>query len=232
LQTEFYLEREHNARRTAPGVAHATTGITANVLTLPSSTLARDQLNSLPTRCAGQRGGTRAVGCPSQCQASQRNSTLGYADADVDAAPQEGMVFHREVGLPFGWPAFDIWDLQGAFDQFLRQAARLIAKDPHFPQPPKNSINFQIQNRLLESSRNRGINLPSGCPADHHLLAACTGIRVPQCRDTTSEITLDPGGAQNLQRFGEVHSEAFRRAGKRKSKRRDRRCVVSLIDLM
>jgi hypothetical protein len=34
LQTESYLEREHNARRTAPGVAHATTGITANVLTL------------------------------------------------------------------------------------------------------------------------------------------------------------------------------------------------------
>ena len=26
--------------------------------------------------------------------------------------------------------AFDIWDLRGAFDQFLRQAARLIAKDP------------------------------------------------------------------------------------------------------
>ena len=34
LQAESYLEREHNARRTAPGVAHATTGITANVLTL------------------------------------------------------------------------------------------------------------------------------------------------------------------------------------------------------
>jgi hypothetical protein len=32
LQTESYLEREHNARRTAPGVAHATTGITANVI--------------------------------------------------------------------------------------------------------------------------------------------------------------------------------------------------------
>jgi hypothetical protein len=98
------------------------------------------------------------------------------------------MVFHCEVRLPFGWRVFDIWDLQGAFDQFLRQA-RLIAKDPHFPQPPKNSINFQIQNRLPESSLsplpNRGINLPSGCPADHHLLAACTGIRVVHCRNTT-----------------------------------------------
>jgi hypothetical protein len=34
LQTESYLEREHNARRTAAGVAHATSGIRANVLTL------------------------------------------------------------------------------------------------------------------------------------------------------------------------------------------------------
>ena len=80
LQAESYLEREHNARRTAPGVAHATTGITANVLTLlfdflPRSTLARDQLNSLPTRCAGQRGGTRQSGADHKCQASQRNST-------------------------------------------------------------------------------------------------------------------------------------------------------------
>ncbi len=44
---ESYLEREHNARWTALGVAHATSGITANVLTLllPRSILARDQLN-------------------------------------------------------------------------------------------------------------------------------------------------------------------------------------------
>jgi len=34
LQTESYLEREHNARWAALGVAHATSGITANVLTL------------------------------------------------------------------------------------------------------------------------------------------------------------------------------------------------------
>ena len=33
LQAESYVEREHNARRTAPGVAHATSGIKANVLT-------------------------------------------------------------------------------------------------------------------------------------------------------------------------------------------------------
>ncbi len=48
LQAESYLEREHNARWAALGVAHATSGITANVLTLllPRSILARDQLNS------------------------------------------------------------------------------------------------------------------------------------------------------------------------------------------
>ena len=34
LQAESYLEREHNARWAALGVAHATSGITANVLTL------------------------------------------------------------------------------------------------------------------------------------------------------------------------------------------------------
>src|SRR6266849_2479948 len=47
LQAESYLEREHNARWAALGVAHATSGITANVLTLPlpRCILARDQLN-------------------------------------------------------------------------------------------------------------------------------------------------------------------------------------------
>jgi hypothetical protein len=77
LQAESYLEREHNARRTAPGVAHATTDITANVLTLlfaPQHSRVRPA-QSLPTSCAGQRGGTMASGCRSQCQASQRNST-------------------------------------------------------------------------------------------------------------------------------------------------------------
>src|SRR5215510_234751 len=34
LQAESYLAREHNARRTAPGVVHATNGITANILTV------------------------------------------------------------------------------------------------------------------------------------------------------------------------------------------------------
>ena len=47
MQTQSYLEREHDARWAALGVAHATSGITANVLTLllPRSIFARDQLN-------------------------------------------------------------------------------------------------------------------------------------------------------------------------------------------
>ena len=51
---------------------------------------------------------------------------------DLDATPQEGMTFHCACQASGGWRVFDIWDLQGAFDQFLRQAARLITKDPHF----------------------------------------------------------------------------------------------------
>jgi len=68
---------EHNARRTAPGVAHATSGTKANVLTLLFAPQhCRDRpAQSLPTRCVWQRGGTRASGADQQCQASQRNST-------------------------------------------------------------------------------------------------------------------------------------------------------------
>ena len=131
-----------------------------------------------------------AIGCRSQMSGFTKEQYIRVMQMlDLDATPQEGMIFHCAGQASGGWRLFDIWDLQGAFDQFLRQAARLIAKDPHFPQPPKNSINSQIQNLLPESSlsplRNRGINLPSGCPADHHLLAECTGIRVLHCRNTT-----------------------------------------------
>ncbi len=52
---------------------------------------------------------------------------------DLDATPQGGMIFPCAGQASGGWRVFDIWDLQGAFDQFLRQATRLIAEDPHFP---------------------------------------------------------------------------------------------------
>ena len=47
LQAESYLEREHNVRWTVLGVGNATSGITANVLTLllTPNFLAPDQLN-------------------------------------------------------------------------------------------------------------------------------------------------------------------------------------------
>jgi hypothetical protein len=129
---------------------------------LPRSILARDQLNPYLQGARSKEVEQWQSGADHNVRLHKGTVHRGYADADLDATPQEGMVFHCEVRLPFGWRVFDIWDLQGAFDQFLRQAARLIAKDPHFPQPPKNSINFQIRNRLPESSlsplRNRGIN--------------------------------------------------------------------------
>jgi hypothetical protein len=65
LQAESYLEREHNARWAALGVAHATSGITANAFDIafvPQHPRAQPA-QSLPTRCAGQRGGTMAIRC-------------------------------------------------------------------------------------------------------------------------------------------------------------------------
>ena len=45
---------------------------------------------------------------------------------DLDATPQEGKIFHC-AGQASGWMAsLRHLDLQGAFDQFLRQAARLV----------------------------------------------------------------------------------------------------------
>jgi hypothetical protein len=46
---------------------------------------------------------------------------------DRDATPQEGMSFHCAGQASGGSRVFDICDLQGAFDQFLSQAARLVA---------------------------------------------------------------------------------------------------------
>src|SRR6266851_8393502 len=90
LNAESYLEREHNARWAAFGVAHAAHyGQCIDITFAPQPSRAR-LARSLRTRCAGQRGGAKANGVP----------------------------------------------------------IILIAKDPHFPQPPKNSITLQIQNQL------------------------------------------------------------------------------------
>ena len=56
MQTQSYLEREHDARWAALGVAHATSGITAHVLTLlcPAAFPARNQLNPYLQRAQGK----------------------------------------------------------------------------------------------------------------------------------------------------------------------------------
>ena len=57
LQTESYLEREHNARWTVLGVGYATSGITANVLTLllPPQTFLRATSSILTYKVRGAK---------------------------------------------------------------------------------------------------------------------------------------------------------------------------------
>ncbi len=57
LQTESYLEREHNARWTVLGVGYATRGITANVLTLllPPQTFLRATSSILTYKLRGAK---------------------------------------------------------------------------------------------------------------------------------------------------------------------------------
>ena len=68
LQAESYLERR-SAGWAALGVAHVTSGITANVLTLrlANSILARDQLNPYLQGAKGKEVEQWQFGCRSQC---------------------------------------------------------------------------------------------------------------------------------------------------------------------
>ena len=98
LQAESYLEREHNARWAALSVAHTTSGCGAN-------------------------NGDRV---PITMSGFTKEQYIGLMQMlNLDAMPQEGMIFHCAGRASGGWRVFDIWDLQGAFDQFLQQAARL-----------------------------------------------------------------------------------------------------------
>jgi hypothetical protein len=103
-QVESYLEREHKARRTAYGVAHATSGITANVLTLllPRSILARDQLNPYPQGAGGKEVEQGQSHGDQNVRLRKGTVHRGYAHGvmqmlDRDATPQEGMNFHCTV---------------------------------------------------------------------------------------------------------------------------------------
>ena len=70
LQTQSYLEGEHNARWAALGVAHAASDLTTNVLILllPRSILGRDQLNPYVQGAQGKEVEQWQVGCRSQYQ--------------------------------------------------------------------------------------------------------------------------------------------------------------------
>ena len=83
LQTESYLEREHNARWTVLGVAHATSGITANLLTLllPRSILARDQLNPYLQGAQGKDVEQWQSGADHNVRFHKGTVHGGYADA-------------------------------------------------------------------------------------------------------------------------------------------------------
>ena len=79
-------------------------------------------------------------------------------------------------------------DLQGTFD--LRQEARLIAKDPHFPQPPKNSNKtFRCKidcPKARSAPPEQRDQLAQWLLSDHRLFAKCTETRVLHGRNTTT----------------------------------------------
>ena len=116
LQAESYFEREHNTRRAALGAAHATRGITANVIDitlLPQHSRARPA-QSIPTRCAGQRGWNNGNRVPITISGFTKQQYTGVTQMlDLDAMPQEGMIYYCTGQASGGWRVFDIWDLQG-----------------------------------------------------------------------------------------------------------------------
>jgi hypothetical protein len=127
LQAESYVERKHNAPWAALGVEHATSGITANVLTLLLPAAFSRATSSILTykvhRAKRWNNGNRVPITMSGFTKEQYTGVIQMLD--LDATPQEGMILHCEGQASGGWRVFDIWDSQGAFDQFLRHAARL-----------------------------------------------------------------------------------------------------------
>src|SRR4030095_13304 len=85
---------EHNARRTAPGVAQATSGTRANALTLlfaPQHCRARPA-QSLPQSACGkevEQGQSVPITTSGFTKEQYKRQML-----DLDAKPQEGMIFH------------------------------------------------------------------------------------------------------------------------------------------
>ena len=115
-------------RWAAFGVAHATSGITAmycHYFCPPQHFCAR-LAQSLPTKVRRAKRWNNANRVPITMSGFTKEQYIGVMQMlDLDATPQEGMIFRCAGQASGGWRVFDIWDLQGAFDQFLRQAARL-----------------------------------------------------------------------------------------------------------
>ena len=81
---------------------------------------------SLPTKVRRAKRWNNANRVPITMSGFTKEQYIGVMQMlDLDARPQEGMIFRCAGQASGGWRVFDIWDLQGAFDQFLRQAARL-----------------------------------------------------------------------------------------------------------
>src|SRR5260370_28135622 len=134
LQTESYLEREHNARWTVLGVGYATRGVTANLLTLllPRSILARDQLNPYLQGAQGKtwNNGNRV---PITMSGFTKEQYMGVMQMlDLDATPQEGMIFHSGLAalfltailFPFAFCTIQISDLIACAEAMTPEAWR------------------------------------------------------------------------------------------------------------
>ena len=103
LQTESYLEREHNARWTVLGVGYATRGITANVLTLllppPPNILARDQLN--PYLQAARRKEVEQWQSGADCNVIANSLGKSIAHSSADRTPHSEFSFLMLIATAF-----------------------------------------------------------------------------------------------------------------------------------
>jgi hypothetical protein len=95
LQAESYLECERNARWAALSIAQATSCTSGQCMdiTFPTQHSRARPAQSLPTRCAEQGGGTMA----------KSGADHNFRLLNVDASPQEGMIFNCAGQASGGW---------------------------------------------------------------------------------------------------------------------------------
>ncbi len=83
-----------------------------------TSVLARDQLNPYLQSGQGKEVELWQSGADHNVRLHKGTVHRVMKMLDLDATPQEGMIFHFAGQAYRGWRVFDIWDLPGAFDQF------------------------------------------------------------------------------------------------------------------